>query len=376
MAKRGYPDGSVGIVIPWGDEYAPGQPALLSEKIVRVTSKDILDLLFTSDVTPEVEVHTPKELAANNGNWIKIKEKYGNLPIVEITNDVTLIPKFINDILILHAIVGIGGKITFSGVGEYVNTILDYNTSNPSDTIGGKISPTTQIQITAPVYLIAVEYHSLNDEDYHLVASSNNQTTTTLNESYPLPGGVYALKLTLGGNYDFGVTAYAKLNGTTVSTADYNPTSNAFFNGTVIPVKIDTPSTLGLTTSGSMHPTREFIEVIQIEEPDYSNPKASTYTASETSTTASTTTAMSDVKPHRFRNISVQVSIASGGGSVKVLMNGNVVAEYTSSGTYTLPDFENITKLAFEVAGDGTNASSVTFNAIEEVKDLIVASLL
>ncbi len=64
-----------------------------------------------------------------------------------------------------------------------------------------------------------------------------------------------------------------------------------------------------------------------------------------------------------FKNLSADVTIASGGGSVVLKINGQTVGTYTSSTTVDLSWFtEPIYQITADITGDGTNASSVTIS--------------
>ena len=397
MEKRGYPDGSVGIVVPWGDEYAPGKPALLSERTIKLVDAELFKTLFTIEGDYKIEVidtSTESEfnITTTTGFYPNVttttrnpvKEVYPGKAL-KITGNITLYPKFLPSpraYLVIHALTSKnGGSITFGTLPPY--QLAPDEMGNTYPIVGGISTANTKITISGTVFLFMIEVY-LEEDNYipaEVLYHSESSTSAFTHREILIPPGFWVVQVNLiGAKDDAGKTVSLLINGkhladVTGTTASYMP-NTTFFNRDAYPLYVDVAGSLTLSASSDITAENYGVYLYRIGDRDYSNPKASTYTASETSTTASTTTAMSDVKPHRFRNISVKVSIASGGGSVKVLMNGNVVAEYDSSGTYTLPDFENITKLAFEVAGDGTNASSVTFTAIEEVKDLIVASLL
>ena len=66
-----------------------------------------------------------------------------------------------------------------------------------------------------------------------------------------------------------------------------------------------------------------------------------------------------------LKSISIDVSIASGGGQAQILIDNNVALDVTSSGTYDLPDLDNLVKVTAKLKGDGTNATTVTLNAIK-----------
>lgn len=84
--------------------------------------------------------------------------------------------------------------------------------------------------------------------------------------------------------------------------------------------------------------------------------------ASNTSTTVTTYTLIdNNGKGNFYKDFVADITIASGGGSVELLINGKSVGTYTTSQTVDLYFFENepIWKVEAKIAGDGTNPSSV-----------------
>lgn len=84
--------------------------------------------------------------------------------------------------------------------------------------------------------------------------------------------------------------------------------------------------------------------------------------ASNTSTTVTTYTLIdNNGKGNFYKDFAADITIASGGGSVELLINGKSVGTYTTSQTVDLYFFENepIWKVEAKIAGDGTNPSSV-----------------
>ena len=84
----------------------------------------------------------------------------------------------------------------------------------------------------------------------------------------------------------------------------------------------------------------------------------------ETSSTAVTHTLFEDSgMASYFKDLTADITIASGGGSVVLKINGQTVGTYTSSTTVDLSWFtEPIYQITADITGDGTNASSVTIS--------------
>ena len=121
------------------------------------------------------------------------------------------------------------------------------------------------------------------------------------------------------------------------------------------------------STAGTAEVRRQFVAIFYVDrQEEYKNPYLETFNQSETSTTPVSYTVASYNRLMRLRDFKANVTIASGGGSVVIKINGNTVINASESGTYTLPDIDNVQKVEVDIAGDGTNASSVDISYLAE----------
>lgn len=121
------------------------------------------------------------------------------------------------------------------------------------------------------------------------------------------------------------------------------------------------------STAGTAEVQRQFVKIYYVDrQEEYKNPHLETFNQTETSTTPVSYTVASYDRLMRLRDFKANVTIASGGGSVVIKINGNTVINASKSGTYTLPDIDNVYKVEVDIAGDGTNASSVDISYLAE----------
>ena len=100
-----------------------------------------------------------------------------------------------------------------------------------------------------------------------------------------------------------------------------------------------------------------------------------TASASEISTTPVTYVLIdNNGRGNRYKQLKANITIATGGGSVEILVNGKSIGTLTASGTVDLSFLEDVDiwKIEAKIAGDGTNASSIDIEGIELLGPYIV----
>jgi len=78
-------------------------------------------------------------------------------------------------------------------------------------------------------------------------------------------------------------------------------------------------------------------------------------------TLQSTTVLAASGKMYSIKSASFEYVAAAGGGQVQVLYDDAIVLDRTASGTYTIPDTDQVQKIVVKVKGDGAAASTVVY---------------